>query len=101
MAGAFACDPEVAAEVARELAQIRADMEAMGLAADGHGEATGSRPVAGALERFVAESSDNRANMARLLDRASGLLRGLSEGTTAVDSALAGALEPAAPGSRR
>jgi hypothetical protein len=95
MAGAFGCDPQVAGQVAGELARVRSDMGSTARAFDGYEQVTGSRRVAAALDRFFAESSDNREKMERLLERASGLLGGLAEGTVAVDRGLAGALAPA------
>ncbi|HKE97876.1 MAG TPA: hypothetical protein VKG45_02935 [Actinomycetes bacterium] len=94
MAGAFGADPQVAVEVSRELAGIRTDMGAVGGLLDGYRGTTGSRRVAAALGAFHADSSDSREQMDRLLERASGLLQGLAEGTIAVDTGLAGSLEP-------
>jgi hypothetical protein len=97
MAWAFGCNPQVAGETARELAQVRADMASMGRTFQGYQQTTGSRRVAAALDRFFSESSDNRARMDKLLERAAGLLQALAEGTAAVDQELAGALEPNDP----
>ena len=95
MAERFGADPQVAAEVARELAAIRADMTATGELFAGYRGATGSERVESALDDFYADSSDNREKMDQLLERASALLRGLAEGTAAVDQGLVGSLEPA------
>jgi hypothetical protein len=97
MAWAFGANPQVAGETARELAQIRSEMASMGRIFHGYQQATGSRQVAAALDRFFSESSDNRARMDKLLERAAGLLQGLAEGTTAVDHGLAQALAPSDP----
>lgn len=98
MAETFGCDPQVAGQIAGELAQIRSGMTSMGQVFDAYGGATGSSDIEEALDRFFSKSSDNRENMDGLLERASGLLRGLAEGTLSVDQGLAGSLEPAAAG---
>jgi len=105
MAGTFGSNPQVAGQMSRDLAAVRSEMKSMGKTFDGFGGATGSRRVEAALDDFFAKSSDNREKMDGLLERASGLLGGLAEGTMAVDKALADALEPetappAAGGSR-
>jgi hypothetical protein len=95
MAERFGADPQVAADVARELSRIRTDMMSLGRAIDGYDDAIGSDRVRAALRDFFDESSDNRENLDGLLNRGAGMLRGLAEGTTSVDTGLAGALEPA------
>jgi hypothetical protein len=52
--------------------------------------------VQAALDRFVHDSSDSRGNLDKLLGRAIGLLNGLVDGTTAVDTALSQSLDPVA-----
>lgn len=94
MAGTFGCDPQAAGRMSGELAQIRSGMTAMGRIFDRYDGATGSGRIERALEEFFAQSSDNREKMDGLLERASGLLAGLAEGTTSVDKGLAGSLEP-------
>jgi hypothetical protein len=94
MAQAFGADPQVAGDVSKELAGIRKDMHTVGGLFDGYRGATGSQRVEAALDDFHADSSDSRENMDKLLERASGLLRGLAEGTISVDTGLAGSLEP-------
>lgn len=95
MAGTFGSNPQVAGQMSRELAAVRSEMLSMGKIFDGFDGATGSRRVEAALDEFFSKSSDNRKKMDGLLERASGLLGGLAEGTMAVDEGLAGALEPA------
>ncbi|KLL12403.1 hypothetical protein [Protofrankia sp. BMG5.30] len=97
MASVFGCDPDVARQVSSDLADIRSTLASLGAAFDGLHGVTGSREVETALDHFVSHSSDSRELMDELLERASGLLRGLAEGVSEVDSALAGALEPASP----
>lgn len=94
MAGRFGCNPAVAGQVARALAEVRTDMDSLGAFFDGFDGATGSTRVESALDDFFADSSDNRSRMGKLLERASGLLQGLAEGTTEVDAALAKSFEP-------
>ena len=94
MAASFGCDPVMAAKVARALAEIHIDMDSLGTLFDHFDGVTGSTRVESALDEFFAESSDNRSRMGKLLERASGLLRGLAEGTAAVDADLAKALAP-------
>lgn len=94
MADRFRADPEAAGRAADELARIRADLAAAERIIEGYEQATGSSRVRDALRDFFDDSSDNREKMNDLLERASGLLRGLSEGTRAVDVGLGDALEP-------
>lgn len=94
MAGRFGCNPAVAGQVARALAEVRSDMDSLGTFFDRFDGVTGSTRVESALDALFAESSDNRSRMGKLLDRASGLLRALAQGTTDVDAALAKSFEP-------
>jgi hypothetical protein len=95
MTDAFGCDPHVAAQLSGELARIRAEL---GTARDAAVVGTGSERVDRALADFHTGSSDSREAIGSLLDRASGLLRGLAEGTEAVDRGLVASLtEPALP----
>jgi hypothetical protein len=96
MSAAFGCNPEAAAQLSQTLSQIRADLSAAG-ERDAWNGSTGSSRVDGALTDFLVDSSDSRAAMGSLLDRAAGLMRGLSEGTLAVDRSLAGSLDTAVP----
>ena len=81
MARTFGCDRQAASQMSTELAQIRSDMTAMGRIFDGYHGATGSGRIEQALAEFFSDSSDNREKMDGLLERASGLLAGLAEGT--------------------
>jgi hypothetical protein len=113
MAGTFGCDPQVAGQMSAELAQTRSAMKSMDRIFESYSGATGSTRIAHALEEFFSHSSDNRKKMDHLLERASGMLRGLAEGTTSVDKALDDSLKttsvappvasavPAAGGGRR
>jgi hypothetical protein len=92
MAGGFGCDPMVAGQMSRELAGIRTSIESLGDTFTGYRGASGSERVEGALDDFFAKSSDSRTAMSGLLERASGLLQALAEGTAAVDQALDGSL---------
>ncbi len=97
MASVFECDPDVARQVSSDLADIRSTLTSLGAAFDGLHGATGSKEVETALDHFVSHSSDSRESMDKLLERASGLLRGLAEGVAEVDSGLAGALTSTVP----
>jgi len=92
MAGAFGANPQVAGQMSQELATVRSEMTSMGSTFDGFDGATGSRRIEAALDDFFSKTSDNRKKMNDLLERASGLLGGLAEGTMAVDKGLADAL---------
>lgn len=94
MAEKFGSDPHMADQMSRELAQVRSTMKSMGRIFEGFDGSTASTRIEGELGNFFSKSSDYRDNMDGLLERASGLLAGLAEGTTAVDTELAGALEP-------
>ena len=102
MADRFAADPREAERVAGELRTIRSALADPGGLFAG-AEATGSRRVQAALERFRDNSSDSREHLAELLDRAAGMLTGLAQGVDAVDQALAESFtvesDPAAAGS--
>jgi hypothetical protein len=97
MADRFKCDPQAAAQVARDLTQVRTDMTSMGSTFDEYDDATGSRRIRDALHEFFKDSSDSRKKMSDLLERAAGLLSGLAEGATAVDRGLADALDTGQP----
>lgn len=88
MAGAFGGDPQAASDLARELSSICSSTESLQATFDAFDGATGSDPIERALDEFFAESSDSRAAVIGLLERAAGLLRALAEGTDAVDVAL-------------
>jgi len=92
MAGTFGSNPQVAGQMSQELATVRSEMTSMGRTFDGFDGATGSRRIEAALDDFFSKTSDNRKKMDGLLERASGLLAGLAEGTMAVDKGLADAL---------
>lgn len=94
MAETFGGNPQVADQMSRQLAQIRSEMTSMGRIFDGYEGATGSGRIEDALREFFSESSDNREKMDGLLERASGLLRGLADGTNEVDQALVTSLTP-------
>ncbi|MDQ2881217.1 MAG: hypothetical protein M3Y48_08230 [Actinomycetota bacterium] len=93
MAGTFGADPQVAGQMSGDLGGIRSAMTSMGQTFDQYGGATGSSHVEGALQDFFSKSSDNRKNMDGLLQQASGLLGGLAQGTTSVDTSLRDSLE--------
>jgi hypothetical protein len=63
----------------------------------GQGDVTGSDRVRQALEDFVADSSDARDRMDGQLERAGGMLSGLSIGATELDTTLAEAITPENP----
>jgi hypothetical protein len=88
MAGSFGADSDVAWRVSGELAEIRATLADLGKAFDGLDGVTGSAEVEKALGEFVGKSSDSRKKMDGLLERASGLLRGLAEGMAEADGGL-------------
>jgi acetate kinase len=97
MAGTFGSNPQVAGQMSRELATVRSEMMSMGRTFDGFDGATGSGRIEAALDNFFSKTSDNRKKMNDLLERASGLLAGLAEGTMAVDKGLADALPEPTP----
>ena len=93
-AGTFGANPAAAMQASRELARIRSDMGSLASGGRaGFEGVTGSGRVEEALDHFFSESSDNRENMDKLLERSAGLLQGLAEGTTSVDRAMADALK--------
>ncbi len=94
MADTFSCDPDAAARLAGDLGSIRSDLQAMGQTFTAYGGATGSGQIEDTLGQFYTDSSDSRDAMDKLLDRATGLMPGLAQGTTSVDGALATSLDP-------
>ena len=92
-AEAFGADIQAVMQASRELAQIRSDMNSLANSRAGFEGATGSGRVEKALDHFFSESSDNRENMEKLLERSAGLLQGLAEGTASIDKAMADALQ--------
>src|SRR3954469_13431307 len=92
MAEQFMVDAQVAATTATELTQIRTTVNDLAGVLDGQGAVTGSARVSGALDDFVAASSDARERMDGELERAAGMLSGLATGATALDSSLATAV---------
>lgn len=93
MADVFGVDTQAVGEASRQLAQIRSDMSSLADGRSGFEGVTGSGRVEGALNHFFSESSDNRENMDKLLERSSGLLKGLADGTASIDTAMADALQ--------
>jgi|SRR5689334_4842339 len=93
MADTFAADPQEAGRVAGELTTIRGGLDGTANLFAG-AEATGSSRVQGALADFRADSGDSREKMIGLIDRATGMLRGLADGVTQLDQALGDSFEP-------
>jgi hypothetical protein len=94
MAEQFSVDTQAAARTATELTQIRTTVNTLAGVLSGQGSATGSARVRGALEDFVADSSDARERMDGQLERAAGMLSGLATGATTLDGSLATAVTP-------
>ncbi len=92
-AQAFGADIQAVMQASRDLAQIRSDMRSLANGRAGFEGVTGSGRVEKALDHFFSESSDNRENMDKLLERSSGLLQGLAEGAGSIDKAMADALQ--------
>jgi hypothetical protein len=90
MADGFGVERAVAEDLAGSLASIRTAMNGLGQElATG---VTGSSKVEAALARFYRESSENREMLDKLLERGAAMMRGLAEGTRAVDQGLSDAL---------
>ena len=89
----FGVATEAVRQASQELAQIRSDMASLASNRSGFEGVTGSNRVEDALNSFFSDSSDNREKMDKLLERSSGLLKGLAEGTASIDRAMAGALQ--------
>jgi hypothetical protein len=88
----FSVNRSAVDRVRSDLDQIRSNLLSLETRFAGAADVTGSPRVEAALEKFVRESSDNRARMIDLLDRGSYLMRSLVEGTGAMDLGLADAL---------
>jgi hypothetical protein len=92
MAEEFSVDAQLAGRTATEIGQIRTAVTGLGNVLNGQGAVTGSARVQQALEDFVADSSDARDRMDGQLERAGGMLAGLSTGATTLDTTLAQAI---------
>jgi len=96
MASRFNCDPQKAQELSGQLASIQSDLQepARYLNQDFDGAAIGSQGVAAALDVFSSATAQTHADLDTLLEKTSGLLGGLAEGTEAVDGRLSDLLGP-------
>ncbi|HEY8201099.1 MAG TPA: hypothetical protein VII47_07075 [Actinomycetota bacterium] len=92
-ADVFGVATQAVGQASQELAQIRSDMASLADNRSGFEGVTGSNRVEDALSNFFSDSSDNREKMDKLLERSSGLLKSLAEGTASIDRAMAGALQ--------
>jgi hypothetical protein len=97
MAAEFGVDARLAGRTATEIGRIRTTVTGLGGLLAGQGDVTGSARVRQALEDFVADSSDARDRMDGQLERAGGMLSGLSTGATTLDNTLAEAVTPQNP----
>lgn len=90
MAAEFACDPQEAEVVARELTRLRSDLRfsAPGLP-DGASGAVASEAVAAALGVFGQAVSATQDSLAAEVDSAARLFAGLADGTLDLDKAFA------------
>jgi hypothetical protein len=87
MAERFACDPDEAFVVARELVRMRSDLQNSSNPFDG--ATVASEEIAAALDDFLAAVSETQAGLLASVDHASGLFAGLSDGTLDLDQAFA------------
>jgi hypothetical protein len=92
VATVFGVDLDAASLLASDRRSVRADLAAVGQVTAEAGAVTGSAKLGAALEGFVKHTSDQRAALSTLLDRAEGLLDALVDGTQEVDGSLASAL---------
>jgi hypothetical protein len=92
MAETFGVDAVAAGDASQQLKAIRATMNGLNDIFDGHRGASGSGRIEEALGTFFKESSDSREAADGLLERAAGLLEGLSRGATELDTALGDAV---------
>lgn len=88
MAERFACDPQEAERVARELTRIRSDMR-MSHRPIGSATGTGSPQVDAALDEFRQAVAETRTGLLTSVEWVSGLLVSLAEGTLDLDKAFA------------
>ncbi|KAK1178970.1 hypothetical protein B7755_012925 [Streptomyces sp. NBS 14/10] len=90
MAGNFACDPQEAELVARELTRMGSDMRlSLSRPLEGATGVVGSEAVGAALREFVQAATVTRAELVAAVGSAAGLFAGLAEGTLDLDKAFA------------
>ncbi|MEU0839541.1 hypothetical protein ABZ370_08725 [Streptomyces sp. NPDC005962] len=90
MAGEFACDPQEAEVVARELTRMRSDMRlSLSHPLEGAAGMTDSRVIEVALIEFVQAVTMTRAELIAAVGSTAGLFTGLAEGTLDLDKAFA------------
>jgi hypothetical protein len=94
MADQFGVDAAAVARTSTELSGIREYLSGLHDAFADGGGVTGSAKVQRALQAFVSDSSDARKKLDAELERAAGLLAGLAQGATTLDSSLAEADVP-------
>ncbi|MBO3682591.1 hypothetical protein [Streptomyces sp. NEAU-YJ-81] len=90
MAGQFACDPQEADVVARELTRMSSDMRlSLPHPLDGATGIMHSGAVEAALSEFVQAVTATRTALIAEVGSAAGLFAGLAEGTLDLDKAFA------------
>lgn len=90
MAGNFACDPQEAEVVARELTRMRSDMRlSLSHPLEGASGITDSGEIEVALSEFVQAVTATRTALIAAVGSAAGLFAGLAEGTLDLDKAFA------------
>ncbi|WP_158717080.1 hypothetical protein [Streptomyces rimosus] len=90
MAERFACDPQEAGLVARELTRLHSDMQrAVPHPAASAAKTVASAPIAEALGEFVGAVTVTRNRLITSIGTAAGLFAALSEGTLELDRAFA------------
>ncbi|MEV5887295.1 hypothetical protein AB0L74_32385 [Streptomyces sp. NPDC052020] len=88
MAERFACDPQEAELVARELTRVRSDM-GMSQHPLGSATGTGSPQIDATLNEFRQAVAETRTGLLTSIERVAGLFAGLAEGTLDLDKAFA------------
>jgi hypothetical protein len=90
MAERFACDPQEADLVARELTRTGSDIQlSVPHPLDGATSAVASEPIAEALVEFLNAVTATRTRLIESVGTAAGLCAALSEGTLDLDKAFA------------
>ena len=94
MADLFGVDLAAARQLSGDLSSIRTSLASLKADVHDRGQSSGSSKIEAALDRFFRDSSDSRGKLDKLLENAIGMLNGLVDGETAVDTDLSRAFDP-------
>jgi hypothetical protein len=100
-AGSFGCNLAAVDATARQLRQVLDELRNFNRRDDEFAGALSSGRIQAALNKFYADSSDQRKKITGSVEALGNMLQGLADGVREVDKALAGSLPDPAGGSPR